>query len=233
MENNKLSFGKVLSIICGLCGFAIGAALWLIPYHGYAINNYADIVPVLLLSIASIFAIALSFGIATTPRDKKSFHKGLFIGNFVSIAMSALLLFTNNAVGPNSTIIWADSGQAEYIGEERVYPFWNNDFAEVYNTTDSVTYSMDQRCGENICTVEATVLYSIDESFVVAKAGSIRNYNPIVDQALTEAVIRDEAYGNLADLQAAVCRNVKAQVGLSATADCPMNMRVSLSASER
>ena len=103
----------------------------------------------------------------------------------------------------------------------------------MYNTTDSVTYSMDQRCGENICTVEATVLYSIDESFVVAKAGSIRNYNPIVDQALTEAVIRDEAYGNLADLQAAVCRNVKAQVGLSATADCPMNMRVSLSASER
>lgn len=233
MENNKLSFGKVLSIICGLCGFAIGAAIWLIPYHGYVINGHADIVPVLLLSIASIFAIALSFGIATSPRDKKPFHKGLFIGTFVSIAMAFLLLFTNNAVGPNSTIIWADIGQAEYVGEERVYPFWNNDFAEVYNTTDRVTYSMDQRCGDNICTVEATVLYTIDKNFVVAKAGAIRNYGPIVDQALTEAVIRDEAYDNLNGLQTAVCSNFKAHVGLSANADCPMTMRVSLSASER
>lgn len=222
---------STFSILGGFGGFAIGASLWLLPYSGFLTKGYDSLLIILLMSIIGIFAVLGSFALAT-PYRPKSFHKGLFLGNFVSIAMWFGLLFTNNLVGPNTTIIWQDTGVAEYTGSEYVYPFWNNDFVEVYNTTDKISYSMDERCGDDICTVRTSVHYTVDATFVLHNAGRINNYAPWVEDALVEAVVRDEAYSNLEDLQTAVCSNFKANVGLADDAACPLNLRVSLNVTQ-
>ena len=220
----KNSVGKFLAVIAGL---VIGGSLWLIPYWGYAVSGFANIIPVLFLTILGAIAAVISFGMATEAFEDTPFGPGLFLGTLGSILFFFVLLFTNNFVAAGDTIVWED-GRAEYVESERVYPFWNNDFTEVHDTNGSVSYEMDQRCEFGICTIRANVRYTVQSDFAVRNAGTIRNYEPLMRQALTEAIIRDEAYDNLEDLQTTVCDNFKANVGMDDAARCPINMRVSL-----
>ena len=220
---NKNSVGKFLAVIAGL---VIGGSLWLIPYWGFLAAGYANMMPVLGLSIVGIFALLGSFAVADALKGT-TFCGALIGGNVLSVMMWFALFFTNTLVSPNEIIIW-DDGSAEYVTSERLYPIWDNDFVEVHNVSDSVSYAMDQRCEFGVCTVRATVRYTVQSDFAVRNAGTIRNYEPLMRQALTEAIIRDEAYNNLEDLQTTVCDNFKANVGMDDAAACPINMRVSL-----
>lgn len=230
MEKNS----NVFNVLMAIAGLAVGAALWLIPYWGFLATGYANLLPVLGLSILGIFVVMFSFTLALDAFSDTPFGPGLFFGTIISIVIWFALLFTNNVVSVSSSVVWQKdhTPQVESPAQARIYPFWYNDFTEVFNTRESINYEMDQRCGDNICTVRATVHYAVQHDFVARNADGIHNYAPLVRQALTQAIVRDEAYGNLEDLQTAVCSNFKANVGMADDAACPLNMRVSLNVTQ-
>lgn len=212
----------------------LGACFWLFPYFGVLTGGYAVVTWLVFASFIGLFGFLLTMKIIESlPED---FGAALFIGVIVSVLVWLGLAFTNTYAGSNDVLVVEKNGQLEVreVTEERLYPFWNNDFIRVRNVNNArVSYNMDTPCeGGNICTVEASVTYTVTSSFAGLHAYTVTNYRGIMYDVLTVSVVRDGAT-TIPELEAAVCSNFKAHFNLEADAPCPLTTRVSVSVRQR
>lgn len=212
--------------------FLLGASVWLIPYWGFLATGYANVIPVVFLSIVAVLAGLIL--LAITQAIDEDFDIFMVFGLIISFVMWVTMFFTTTFVGANDMMVTETNSKTEVTRSDsaRVYPFWNDDFILVEDGAGVVAYSMATRCETGICEVRSTVTYTVDAAFVAQHAHSVTDYAPIMKYALEAAIIRDEA-STIAAVEAAVCSNFKARLGLAENAACPVAMKVALTVTQK
>lgn len=230
MENASIVLKVVLRVIPA---FLIGALWWLIPYWGFLAYGYANVMPVVGLSIVWLFSMV--FVLSTIMEElPEEIGVPFFIGIVVNFVFWVSLIFTNTYANSNDVLIREVDGRAQVVEvtSERVYPFWNNDFQRIAQTSYYTSYEMDARCETGLCRVKARIDYDVSPAFALAHAADTRNYEPILNGALTVAVVRDGAQ-TIPAVEAAVCSNFKARYGMAESEPCPLTLKVALTVEQR
>jgi len=216
-----------------LLTFGLGASLWLIPFFGVFTAGYVNVAPIIFLSAVALGGcmIGVKIAVDVLPDD---FGIALFLGLIFSVIAYLGMAFISTFVASSNMMIAETNGQTTVTiaDSDRLYPFWNDDFILVAGAKGTTTYSMDTRCDTGICETKATVAYQVNQAFVVQYAHSVTNYARIMQDALTVAIIRDEA-ATIAEVEAAVCSNSKAYFELAENAACPVTMKVTLSVTQK